>query len=62
MDSFIGFAPVDDPAVLVLVKLDENADFETGTVAAGPVFAELVDESLAYLNVVPDAASFAREP
>ena len=60
--SFIGFAPVDDPEVLVLVKLDENADFETGTVAAGPVFAELVDESLAYLNVVPDAASFAREP
>jgi cell division protein FtsI/penicillin-binding protein 2 len=60
--SFIGFAPVDDPEILVLVKLDENADLKTGTVAAGPVFADLVDQSLAYMNVAPASASFAREP
>lgn len=53
--SFVGFAPLDDPKVLILVKLDENADLKTGAAAAGPVFAELVDEVLTYMNVEPNA-------
>ena len=56
--SYIGFAPVDDPKIVILVKLDDNADRLTGTQAAGPVFAELVDASLSYLNVPPDAAQY----
>ena len=59
--SFVGFAPADEPQILVLVKIDENEDGQTGTVAAGPVFARLVDETLAHLNVAPDAPSFARD-
>ena len=51
--SFIGYAPAEDPQILVLVKLDENADLLTGTQAAGPIFAHLVDETLNYLNVRP---------
>jgi cell division protein FtsI/penicillin-binding protein 2 len=54
--SFIGFAPVDDPKILVLVKLDENADLKTGTVAAGPVFADVIDKALTYMDVPPDGA------
>jgi cell division protein FtsI/penicillin-binding protein 2 len=57
--SFAGFAPVGDPRVLILIKLDENADLETGTEAAGPVFATLVDEILGYLGVVPDVEQVA---
>ena len=57
--SFVGFAPVDDPRVLILIKLDENADLATGTEAAGPVFAALVDEVLGYLGVVPDVEQVA---
>lgn len=60
--SFVGFAPVEEPQILVLVKIDENADGETGTVAAGPVFADLVDRALSHLNVAPDAQSVTREP
>jgi len=52
--SFVGFAPADDPEILVLVKLDENQDFETGTQAAAPVFAQLADEILQYLSIPPD--------
>jgi cell division protein FtsI/penicillin-binding protein 2 len=53
--SFAGFAPVEDPRIVVLVKLDENADEQTGTEAAAPVFAQLVDEALVYMNVDPNA-------
>jgi len=60
--SFVGFAPLDDPEILVLVKLDENADLLTGTAAAGPVFAKLADEVLHYLNVQPDSGKYAVAP
>jgi len=55
--SFVGFAPADDPRVLILVKLDNNADLLTGTQAAGPIFSTLVDATLSYMNVPPDAAA-----
>jgi cell division protein FtsI/penicillin-binding protein 2 len=57
--SFVGFAPLDAPRVLVLIKLDENDDLLTGTAAAGPVFAKLADQALHYLNVRPDAPKYA---
>ena len=57
--SFIGFAPAEDPRILVLIKLDQNQDLKTGTVAAGPVFSKIADEALHYLNVRPDAARYA---
>ena len=56
--SFVGFAPLDNPKILILVKLDENADLLTGAAAAGPVFAALADEVLTYLNVQPDSARY----
>ena len=55
--SFIGFAPVESPRVVILVKLDDNADGLTGQVAAGPVFAHLVDQVLTYLDVPPAAVA-----
>ncbi|GAB4321193.1 MAG: stage V sporulation protein D [Dehalococcoidia bacterium] len=60
--SFVGFAPLHDPEILVYVKLDENADLLTGTVAAGPIFASLVDRVLAYLNVPPDGDRYVERP
>ncbi|MGE3077345.1 MAG: peptidoglycan D,D-transpeptidase FtsI family protein [Dehalococcoidia bacterium] len=52
--SFMGFAPLDDPKILVLVKLDENGDGKTGTVAGGPIFAHFTDDALRYLSVRPE--------
>jgi len=52
--SFAGFAPVASPRILVLVKIDENADLMTGTDAAAPYVAGLLNDTLHYLNVVPD--------
>lgn len=60
--SFVGFAPADAPEILILVKLDENADGLTGTAAAAPVFAAFADDALRYMNIRPDKGSFVSQP
>ncbi|HQW50505.1 MAG TPA: penicillin-binding protein 2 [Tepidiformaceae bacterium] len=59
--SFVGFAPLADPEILVLVKLDENQDGLTGTAAAAPVFASLADDALRYLNVRPEKGAYVSQ-
>ncbi|HET6615545.1 MAG TPA: penicillin-binding protein 2, partial [Dehalococcoidia bacterium] len=51
--SFIGFAPLDDPKFIMLVKLDYREDKLGGAVSA-PVFAALAPSILAYLGVRPE--------
>jgi cell division protein FtsI/penicillin-binding protein 2 len=57
--SFMGFAPVENPKILVLVKIDQNADLMTGTQAAGPLFARLADDALRYMSVKPEKGTAA---
>ena len=57
--SFMGFAPVENPKILVLVKIDQNADLMTGTQAAGPIFARLADDALRYMSVKPEKGTAA---
>jgi cell division protein FtsI (penicillin-binding protein 3) len=55
--SFAGFAPVNNPAVTVLVVLDSPAGGyprDGGGVAAAPVFARIAQQVLAYMNVPHD--------
>lgn len=48
--SFIGFAPVDRPALSVVICVDEPHPVYYGGDVAAPVFKNVVDESLKYLN------------
>lgn len=50
--SFIGFAPVENPEIIVLVMLDEteNKDLGGGS-AAGPVVKEIIGKSLEYFGI-----------
>lgn len=50
--SFIGYAPVDDPKIAVIVVIDQpqNSDLGGGT-AAAPVFKKIVSQSLQYMGV-----------
>lgn len=52
--SFVGFAPIDDPEIAVLVMVDEprGASHFGGTVAA-PVAAEIFEDILPYLGYEP---------
>ena len=49
MASFIGFAPVDDAKLAVVLTFDEPHPAYYGGVVAGPAFKEVVENSLRYL-------------
>lgn len=50
--SFCGFAPADDPQVCLLVYFDDPVgDSYYGSAVAAPVFANIMNEVLPYLNV-----------
>jgi len=52
--SFVGFAPVDDPEVVVLVRLDEPTSSEWGSETAAPTFARLAQRMFLLLEIPPD--------
>lgn len=49
--SFVGFAPADDPRIVVLVVVDEPRNGYFGGVVAAPAFARITEQVLAYLGV-----------
>ena len=59
--SFIGFAPTDDPKMIVLIKLDFKEDRLGGQVAA-PVFTHIAPSILAYLGVQPEGPQLVTTP
>lgn len=54
--SFIGFAPVDNPKIVVFVGIDEPAGLYYGGTVAAPAVKEIVERSLSYMGV-PSAKS-----
>ncbi len=74
--SFLGFAPVDEPVLAILVVLyNPKVESAYGGVLAAPVFKDIMEESLEYLDVkrrlegqqrtpfalVPNLSNFTRE-
>ena len=53
--SFVGFAPADDPRVVVLVRIDRPQGEIFGGIVAAPIFSTLMDRVLPYLGVPPTA-------
>lgn len=50
--SYCGFAPMDDPQIVMLVYYDEpHGDSYYGSAVAGPVFSKTMEEILPYLGV-----------
>ncbi len=50
--SFIGFAPVDDPQLVVYVAVDEpNSSDIYGSTVSAPIFRDIMQDSLHYLGV-----------
>jgi cell division protein FtsI (penicillin-binding protein 3) len=51
---FAGFVPARDPAIVILVAVDEPEKGHYGGVVAAPVFKRIAEESLQYLKIPPD--------
>jgi cell division protein FtsI (penicillin-binding protein 3) len=57
VSSFVGFAPVSDPRLIVAVMIDEpSAGKHYGGDVAAPVFSAVVGNALRTLGVPPDAS------
>ena len=54
ISSFIGFAPADDPQVIVLFMVDEpKVAVDFGSVVAAPYVKSILEDTLKYLGVKP---------
>ncbi len=56
MSSFIGFAPADNPSIVIAVVMDEpTGGARDGGQVSAPVFREIAEQILPEMNIVPDA-------
>jgi cell division protein FtsI (penicillin-binding protein 3) len=53
--SFVGFAPINNPAVTILITLDSPVGLHEGGQVSAPVFKRVAEQVLAYLNTPQDA-------
>ncbi|MGE5109412.1 MAG: penicillin-binding protein, partial [Acidobacteriaceae bacterium] len=53
--TFAGFAPVNNPALTMIVSLDSPKGLHQGGQVSAPLFARIAQKVLAYLNVPHDA-------
>ena len=54
--SFVGFAPINTPAITILVQLDSPLGAHEGGQVAAPTFKRVAQQVLAYLDVPQDIA------
>jgi cell division protein FtsI/penicillin-binding protein 2 len=53
ISSFIGVVPLEDPQLLIMVKIDEPKGLPWGTVVAAPAFSRIAQEALTYFKIPP---------
>ncbi len=54
--SFIGFAPIDDPQVAVLLIVEEaDVPVDFGSVTAAPFAKDILEQTLMYLGIAPQS-------
>ena len=53
--SFVGFLPAQNPAVTILVSIDEpQGELRTGGSVAAPVFKEIAEYAIGYYGIPPE--------
>jgi cell division protein FtsI/penicillin-binding protein 2 len=58
--SFIGYAPADDPAFIVLVKLDKPRTSPWGSQTAAPTFRAVAEQLFIYMHIPPESIRVAQ--
>ncbi|NMO94782.1 stage V sporulation protein D [Paenibacillus lemnae] len=59
--SFIGFAPADDPEIVVYTAVDNPKGIQFGGVVAAPIVQNILEDSLHYLQVPKRSDQLSRE-
>lgn len=59
--SFIGFAPADDPKIVVYVAVDNPQGIQFGGVVAAPIVRNIMADSLVHLGVEPRQDQIGKE-
>ncbi len=54
--SFVGFAPAENPKIVLFVMVDEPQGTHFGSMVAGPIFQEVIADALPWLGVPPTLA------
>lgn len=52
--SFVGWGPIDDPSFIVFVRIDKPRTSPWGSVIAAPVFQEIVERLVVFLEIPSD--------
>jgi len=60
--SFIGFAPLPDPRITVMVQLDDPRNGYYGGEVSAPIFQKIAQETLMRLKIPPDPALAPSQP
>ena len=56
--SFIGFAPADNPSLIIYVAVDEPSTSDIyGSIVAAPIFQEIMQDSLHYMGIMAEEES-----
>ncbi|WP_090574388.1 stage V sporulation protein D [Paenibacillus sp. OV219] len=59
--SFVGFAPADDPKIVVYVAVDNPQGIQFGGVVAAPIVHNILEDSLPYMGVAPRKTQISKE-
>jgi len=51
--SFVGFLPAEDPAISIIVTVDEPQPLHQGGQVAAPIFREIAEQAVRYLDIPP---------
>lgn len=57
--SFVGYAPLDAPRLVIFVMVDEPSGEHFGSAVAGPIWHDVMADALRYMNVPPVAEELA---
>lgn len=60
LSGFMGFAPVEEPKLVLLVVIDEPQGNNYGGVVAAPVFRTIMEKVLPYLQVIPKGTTIVK--
>ncbi|MFD1176051.1 stage V sporulation protein D [Paenibacillus puldeungensis] len=59
--SFIGFAPADDPQIVVYTAIDNPKGIQFGGVVAAPIVRNILEDALEYMKVPPRKDQVAKK-